>query len=145
MLTEIHDYQIRPAEDGDLGIIAEILYQHYQPYDWWQVVNSKVEETTWLRITTDDLRQNTSEGAECASFVIEDAGVLAGAVRYVELKKGLDPLPAPDLMLGENASEAEDLDNTIFKEEMMKLNGTELGGFKRFIPPESFKVGQYLL
>ncbi|KAJ9095320.1 hypothetical protein QFC21_005686 [Naganishia friedmannii] len=119
MLTEIHDYKIRTARDHDFEIIAEILYRHYQSYNWWNIVNSQVVETSWLRTTMDALRDDSREGDGGASFIIEEAGVVAGVVSYVELKKRFDPLPESDRMPGANNSEAEKIDNSSFKEEMV--------------------------
>lgn len=119
MLTEIHDYKIRPAEDHDLGMIAEILYRHYQAYDWWQAVNSEVEPTTWLRDAVSTMRDDSRKGTDGAWLFLEEGGVMAGALRYMELKRTLDSLPERDYLPGENAFEVEKLDSSSFKHEMV--------------------------
>ncbi|KAJ9119265.1 hypothetical protein QFC24_005736 [Naganishia onofrii] len=50
---------------------------------------------------------------------LEEGGVVAGALCYVELKRTLDPLPERDSLPGENAFEAEKLDSSSFKHEMV--------------------------
>lgn len=127
MLTEIRDYTIRRAEECDLEALANILYRHYQSYEWWKAVYAEVEKTVWVHHNTHTLRHEPSNGGASQSFVIEDAGVLAGVACYTVMRS-FDSNAMRDCMSGEDVVEAEKLNDSTFKNTLVQEYGEAVCG-----------------